>query len=243
MNGYSIGTELKYKIFDNDNFMQKSDIFASYYYSSLSGKGVDDDIRNYYGIISFHKAKGTSHDIRLGTNLSIGTYENITPYIRLGGFYKKIRFDMNLNEAISYYGYYDSFYKGKFSTVSQRSDSVFTGVTAGTKISYESDKTTNSLIADFYPAVYYTGKQHWPLREPENQYWQLKQGRPGIGFKVTLENYLTENFKLFSSYEYIEIHRLNEFVSNYSYKGGTDSSFAKGKASFNSLNMGMGLYF
>ena len=251
MNGYSIGTELKYKVFDTNNdynAIKGSDAFFSYEYSKLSGSGTDDDITNAksLAVFSVQKAKGNSHDIRVGTNLDFKEYNNITPSIRFGGFYKKLKFDMNDGKFLA-----ADFKRGraglvKISGLGQRTNSVFTGVTIGGKISHKSEGSENVLIVDFYPAVQYTGNQHWPQREPESQHWKLKSATPGMGLKVALEHHFKvseQNLKIFSSYESIKINKLNESGTNYSVKGGSSDSSVNGETLFNSLNMGIGLYF
>jgi len=248
MNGYSIGTELKYKVFDTNNdynTIKGSDVFFSYDYSKLSGSGTDDDITNAksFAAFSVQKAKGNSHDIRVGTNLDFKEYNNITPSIRFGGFYKKLKFDMNDGKILLVDFDQALAGLGKLSGLGQRTNSVFTGVTIGGKISHKLEGNENVLIVDFYPAVQYTGNQHWPHR---NLHWKLKSATPGMGLKVALEHHFKvseQNLKIFSSYEYIKINKLNESGTNYSVKGGSSDSSVNGEALFNSLNMGIGLYF
>ena len=254
MNGYSIGTELKYKVFDANNdykFMDVlngsfsgGEVFFSYEFSKLSGSGTDDDITNgdeSLMAFSVQKAKGNSHDIRVGTNLDLGEYNNITPSIRFGGFYKKLKFDMNGGKSLQHYDSNPTL--TEFSGLGQRTNSVFTGTIIGGQISHKSEGSENVLIVDFYPAVQYTGNQHWPHR---NLHWKLKSATPGMGLKVALEHHFKvseQNLKIFSSYESIKINKLNESGPNYSVKGGSSDSSVNGETLFNSLNMGIGLYF
>lgn len=256
MRGYSIGTELKYKTFSdqNDNLIKGNDIFFSYEYSNLKGEGTDDDISNYdkdYGFsyYSIQKAKGYGHDFRLGTSFDFEKFSNITPSLRIGGFNKMIKFDMNdgvgagfsINSPSSASLYYD-----KISGLAQRTRSQFSGLFIGGKLSHKNGDSENALIFDFYPAVKYFGKQFWPQREPESQNWELEGAKPGYGFKVALEHYFKVNnqtLKLFSSFESIKINELIESAYYYTINGGDANSTVKGNAKYNSFNMGLGFYF
>ena len=255
MKGYSIGGELKYKIFDFDDefsnsIIEGSDVFMSYAFSKLKGEGTDDDVTNYndstISAFSVQKAKGKSHDLRLGTNIDIHKNNNFTSSLRLGGFYKELNFDMNDGNAIAI-DYANS--RGgnfKINGLGQRTKSKFTSMIIGGKISHESQETENVLIFDLYPAVYYRGDQLWPQRDPKDQNWSLESTNPGFGFQVALEHYFkisNQKLRIFSSYESITVKKLKESGDYYQVTGGTAQSSAKGRANFDSFKMGIGVYF
>ncbi|MBM3590014.1 MAG: hypothetical protein FJX30_01365 [Alphaproteobacteria bacterium] len=251
MAGYSIGTELKYKTFSdpNNNLVKGNDIFFSYEYSNLKGEGTDDDISNFisaepFAFYSIQKAKGYGHDFRLVTSFDFEKFSDITPSLRIGGFHKMLKFDMNDGVGAGFdtgNAYYD-----KISGLAQRTRSQFSGPIIGGKLSHKNGDSENVLIFDFYPAVKYYGKQFWPQREPEAQNWKLRGAQLGYGFKVGLEHYFKVNnqtLKLFSSFESIKINKLIESSYYYRIKGGDANSAVKGNANYNSVNMGLGFYF
>ena len=254
MEGYSVGSEIKYKVLDlqsEKGWLKGNDLFFSYTYSNLRGEGTDDDISNYtedsyVSAFSVQKAKGTVNDFRFGSNFDFEKFETFTPSLRLGAFYKKLKFDMNDGNsvAVNYYNKIAGNYR--ITGLGQRTESEFSGLTIGGKISSKNNDSENALIVDLYPAVSYFGRQYWPQRDPEDRNWKLSDAQPGFGFKVAYEHYfkaLNQNFKIFSSYESIRVNKLNEKGDYYSVKGGSAYSEAKGNAKFNSFMFGLGIYF
>ena len=244
MKGYNIGTELKYQIFDTQGeyLINKSNIFLNYSYSKLKGDGTDDDISNYFGVYSVHEAEGNIHDARAIVDIESADFNGFAPAIRLGGFYKRVNFDMSHGYFL--YATNSGAFIGEFPDVlTQRTSSVFSGATVGGKITHKTDSSENILLFDFYPSVKYQGNQHWPLRE---LHWKLSSASPGMGFKIGLEHYFkisNQAFKLFSSFESIKINKLKEFGPEYSIIGGSKDSAVNGNASFNAFNIGAGIYF
>lgn len=257
MKGYSIGGELKYKIFDDESsnsIIKGSDVFASYAFSNLKGEGTDDDITNYNNesvvtAFSVQKAKGKSHDVRLGTNIDIYKNNNFTTSLRFGGLYKELNFDMNDGNMIAIIKINEDERVGRnieINGLGQRTKSKFTSMIIGGKFSHESQETENVLIIDLYPTVYYRGDQLWPQRDPEDRNWSLESTNPGFGFQVGLEHYFkisNQKLKLFSSYESITVKKLKEMGDDYQVIGGTAQSSVKGRANFDSFKMGIGIYF
>jgi hypothetical protein len=256
MEGYSVGSEINYKITDNpDNLIKGSDAFFSYAYSRVRGEGTDDDISNAngdYSVASYsvQKVFGNSNDYRFGVNLDLLKINNFTSSFRIGGFHKKLNLDM----TSGFYFFSDE--AGKFLGVTQRTRSKFSGVILGGKISHKTPDTENVLILDIYPSVSYKGKQFWPNRYMQQQHWILRGHDRGFGFKVGFEHYFkinNQNLKMFSSYESIKIKRLREYrydrigdaydLEHVSVIGGTADAFVKGRAKFDAFNMGIGINF
>jgi len=254
MEGYSVGSEIKYKVLDlqsQKGWLKGNDLFFSYTYSNLRGEGTDDDISNYsknssLSAFSVQKAKGSVNDFRFGSNFDFEKFENFTPSLRLGAFYKKLKFDMRDGNFVGVDYLNKIAVNTKINGLGQRTESEFSGLTIGGKISNKNNDSENALIVDLYPAVSYVGKQYWPQRDPEDRNWKLSDAQPGFGFKVAFEHYfkaLDQNFKIFSSYESIRVNKLNEKGDYYSVKGGSEDSEAKGNAKFNSFMLGLGIYF
>ncbi len=244
MKGYNIGTELKYQIFNSQEeyLINKSNIFLNYSYSELKGEGTDDDISNYGGGYSISKAEGNINDVRLIADIESIDFSGFAPAIRLGGFYKRVNFDMRGGYFL--YANDKGALIGEFlDDLTARTSSEFSGATVGGKITHKTDSSENILLFDFYPSVKYHGNQNWPLRELR---WKLSSASPGIGFKIGLEHYFkvsNQAFKLFSSFESIKIKKLKEFEPGYSVIGGSKNSAVNGNASFNAFNIGAGIYF
>lgn len=243
MKGNGYGLDLGYKF--NDNI----DGFLNYTMTkSNSGNGTDDDISNYGKGFSVHKAKGETKDYKIGLNINAykGKGLNLSP--RIGYFHKSALLQLYGGQ----YFYGDTSYGDNENAITQQTKSTFQGAVLGFKVDKQSSpEVINSLIFDFYPMVRYKGNQLWPYQTPGNGLlWSLKSvGGKGalsrnMGMMVQLEHKFRLQgslwMKIYTYYEHIQVQKLKEKAD---YGDTNTLSIAKGKAEWDSVGLGVGLYF
>lgn len=253
LGGYSLGVESSYKFYDNPNsdlFIKGSDIFFNASFSKVKGENSIDLLSNSknadYTAYVIAKAKAKFYDYRLGSNVDFAKNNNFTPSLRIGGFYKELYLN-NFDSYILSSTKFNSTFIGDTTYTSGQVlnvESSYTGLMIGGKLKHDSLQTQNVIIFDFYPLVRFKSKIFSPQ---ENFRTNLQSADLGFGFKIAFEHYFKFNnqkLKFFSSYENIKISRLKERdqdgLKTY---GDSNISKSRGNSSFNSLNLGVGIYF
>ncbi len=247
MSNPQVFLDAKYKFFTGRG-LDHAFIFAEGSFGQTNkGEVRDDDIRNSYGAMSYHKLSANNNHKHIGVGLALDlsnysdSFKNHILSFDIGYFDRFI--STRSAPGASYYAYVPSNFAGGIYQTSddQISRATFRGLSLGTKIEKIIDE--DSSISLKFNALYlqYKSQNYWRNRDMN---WSMdsgkNQGATGFSIKPEYTTNLTNHVDLniFGYYEVIKVKNLIEHQAGY-----TDASGNGSYATVKTSGLGLGLKF